>query len=87
MSYFSVMQSVYINGPCILGLPVRDDNRIDFWNGPELLGGHAIACVGWTNDSLILMNSWGKMFGYNGKCYLPFNEFNKHTLECWTFIN
>lgn len=87
MSYFSVMQSVYINGPCILGLPVRDDNRTDFWNGPELLGGHAIACVGWTDDSLILMNSWGKMFGYNGKCYLPFDEFNKHVLECWTFIN
>ena len=86
-SWLAVKQSVYINGPCILGLPVRNEYEADFWNGTEMLGGHAIACVGWTRSSLILMNSWGSSFGFGGKCYLPFDEFSLNVLECWTFIN
>lgn len=86
-SFLAVKQSVYINGPCIIGLPVRNEFANDFWNGSDLLGGHAIACVGWTTDSFILMNSWGSSFGFNGKCYIPFDEFNNNVLECWTFIS
>lgn len=85
-SYLAIMRSVYINGPCIMGMPVRDDGRTDFWNGGDLLGGHAIACVGWDEDGLILMNSWGRGFGYNGRCYLSFDDVSSKILECWTFI-
>lgn len=81
----AIKSSVYMNGPCIMALPVYDSARIDFWNGYEFEGGHAIACVGYNEDGFILMNSWGKGFGYSGRCILPYDEMNK-LLECWTFL-
>lgn len=84
-SYFAIKQSVYVNGPCVMGLPVRDDTREDFWNGGSVLGGHAISCVGWDEDGLILMNSWGGSFGYSGRCILPYDDVSK-MLECWIIL-
>ena len=85
-SQILIKQSVYINGPCILGMPVRDDIREDFWNGSKNLGGHAITCVGWDNEGLILMNSWGSDYGFNGKTILPYDEVHSKILECWAII-
>jgi C1A family cysteine protease len=85
-SHYAIRQSVYINGPCIMGLPVHNLDKDDFWNGDEFYGGHAIACVGWDKEGLILMNSWGNEFGYEGKCTLPYEDCSSTILECWTFI-
>ena len=81
-----IKQSVYINGPCILGLPVKDDSREDFWNGSSDFGGHAITCVGWDDNGLILMNSWGANYGYNGKTVIPYDDICSKVLECWAII-
>lgn len=88
LSFHAIRQNVYINGPCILALKVRDTERENFWKGEYVLGGHAIACVGWNKEGLILMNSWGKGFGKGGRCILPYEEYNKDNVyECWGFIS
>ena len=84
-SYFAIKNSVFINGPCIMALPVYDIERTDFWNGNNFQGGHAITCVGYNEEGLILLNSWGSDFGNNGLCTLPYTECNK-ILECWAII-
>ena len=81
----AIKSSIYMNGPCVIGLPVYDSMRTDFWKGNTLEGGHAIACVGYDKEGLKLLNSWGKNWGYFGMCTLPYNEING-ILECWTLI-
>jgi hypothetical protein len=84
-SYLAIKNSVFMNGPCIMALPVYDIDRVDFWNGYNFQGGHAITCVGYNEEGLILLNSWGSSFGNNGFCVLPYTECNK-ILECWAII-
>jgi C1A family cysteine protease len=84
-SEYAIKMSVFMNGPCIMGLPVYDSSRDDFWNGSSLEGGHAIACVGYDEEGFILMNSWGSGFGFGGRCVLPYGEINK-ILECWAIV-
>lgn len=44
------------------------------------VGGHALAFVGWTKNKLWVKNSWGTRWGKNGYFYIPFDEFDKHTI-------
>ena len=36
-------------------------------------GGHAMCCIGWNKEGWILQNSWGRFFGDDGICYLPYD--------------
>jgi hypothetical protein len=83
-SILAVKYHLLMTGPCVMALPVYSNN-CDFWNGSEYAGGHAIVCVGYTEDSLVLVNSWGRDWGSAGKCYLPFKDFDK-VLECWGIV-
>lgn len=86
-SYWKLPSSLIIkynlltNGPCIMALPVYSDKN-DFWNGHDYQGGHAICCIGYDENGFILLNTWGRNFGDNGKCYLPYSEMNK-IIEAW----
>ena len=40
----------------------------------KVLGGHAVAAVGFNENSFIIRNSWGEQWGENGYFYMP-NEF------------
>ena len=84
-SEFAMQRSLLVNGPFILALPVYDSNRPDFWNGNNFEGGHAVACVGYDKDGLIIRNSWGNMWGDNGYCKLPYTELHK-MYEAWAII-
>ena len=84
-SIMAIKYSLLINGPCILALPVYSD-RVDFWNGDDYQGGHAICCVGYNKDNLILLNTWGKNFGDRGKCYLPIEDIN-NIIEAWGIVS
>lgn len=39
--------------------------------GEQLMGGHAVMIVGYTEDHWIMRNSWGESWGDKGYCYLP----------------
>lgn len=84
-SIMAIKYSLLINGPCILALPVYSD-RVDFWNGDDYQGGHAICCVGYNEDNLILLNTWGKNFGDRGKCYLPIEDII-NIIEAWGIVS
>ena len=61
--------------------------------GEPLLGGHAVFCCGYCDDSyyygggyLIIKNSWGKAWGpLGGYFYMPYNAFSSVT-DMWTAI-
>lgn len=84
-SAFAMQRSLLVNGPFILALPVYDSNRCDFWNGSNFEGGHAVACVGYDEEGLIIRNSWGTQWGLNGYCTLPYSQLNK-IYEAWALI-
>ena len=47
----------------------------------SIKGYHAMYIVGWRKNDWITPNSWGKTWGDNGKCYLPFGY--KGITEVW----
>ncbi len=81
----SLKSAIILNGPCVGGLPVYNDQISDFWDGTTFLGGHAISIVGWTKEGFIIRNSWGENFGNKGYVILPYSEFDKFR-EIWTLI-
>jgi len=57
-------------------------------NKEQLLGGHAIVCVGYddTKKHWIMRNSWGSSWGVNGYFYLPYAYLldSNLTSDLWT---
>ena len=84
-SIFAMQRSLLINGPFVLALPVYDSSRSDFWNGSNFEGGHAVACVGYDEQGLIIRNSWGSLWGSGGYCTLPYSQLGK-IYEAWALI-
>jgi C1A family cysteine protease len=63
----SVYNSFYrANSNGNVPMPVQSDN---------LLGGHALLCVGYNDDKkvFIVRNSWGESWGDKGYCYIPYD--------------
>lgn len=85
ISYIYMQKSLLLNGPFIIALPVYNSNRLDFWNGSTLEGGHALTCIGYNESGLILRNSWGYDWGDNGNTILPYNSCGK-IIEAWAII-
>ena len=85
VSPYFMQRSLFVNGPFVLALYVKDSSRPDFWNGNRTEGGHAVACVGYTSDGLKIRNSWGSNWGDNGYTFLPYSEIGK-VLEAWAII-
>ena len=81
-SVWHIKNNIIANGPCILALPVKDIESTLFWKGTGDFGGHAICCVGYNKEGLILQNSWGYSFGNYGKCVLPYEDIN-YVIEAW----
>ena len=88
-SEICLKQAIILNGPCIGGLPVYDDNAWEFWKNKydgSFKGGHAISIVGYNKEGFIIRNSWGKGYGDNGYYILPYEDFNNF-YEIWTIID
>ena len=79
--------SILANGPCFGALPVYNASN-EFWKRQgrqNLLGYHAIAIVGYTENGLIIRNSWGRSFGENGYTLLRGEDFGKLG-EAWSIV-
>jgi len=82
--------AIVMNGPCIGALRVYNDEKTDFWKrdyeGQEMLGGHAVAIIGYDMNGFILRNSWGTSYGKSGYSTISFDDANKF-LEIWTIYD
>ena len=76
-------------GVCVMGLPVYDHSPT-FWrsNKRPLIGGHGVAVVGYddSRSSFVLRNSWGRDWGDNGYCYLPYSDWGM-IWEAWSSVD
>lgn len=72
--------ALYHNGPVPIGIMLYDGyylnkNNVLCYNKNDNVFGHAVLVVGWTKDYWIIQNSWGKMWGDEGKFYIPKTNF------------
>src|SRR5262249_28592866 len=56
----------------------------------ECLGGHAMLCVGYSDQDqvFIIRNSWGTEWGDKGYCYMPYDYFLNpdYNGDCWAIL-
>lgn len=82
-------KSLYKNGPCYATFPVYS-NEPSFWlsspGNSKLLGGHAVAIVGYNKHGFIIRNSWGYDWGDYGHSTYYYNDWGSH-MEIWTTID
>lgn len=65
----------------------RDTGRIPVRSSSDsLIGGHAMAVVGYTADSFICKNSWGTGWGDGGYVYWPFAMLDQ-VFSVWSFVD
>lgn len=50
----------------------------------QIMGYHEMTIVGWKEDCWVVLNSWGKQYGDNGFCYVPFNY---PMVETWATVD
>lgn len=78
-------------GPLVAALPVYNFGAA-FWRpespGQPLVGGHAVAVVGYsdTRQAFKLRNSWGKGWNKNGHTNFPYSDWGLHW-ELWTAVD
>ena len=70
--------AVYTTGPVLYCVPVHsnfypDDNGVIPLPSGTLRGYHAMAVVGWRHGLWLVQNSWGKGWGVNGRCWVPWD--------------
>lgn len=85
----SLKLSLFKNGPCLISFPIYNYS-MEMWKSTikdtEIIGGHAMTVVGYTNDSFIIRNSWGSSWGDNGYCYYKLNDWGVHW-EIWSIVD
>lgn len=81
----SLKDSIIINGPALIALPVYSYDA-EFWNGFKYQGGHAVAAVGFNDLGFLIKNSWGYNWNDGGYTILSYNEFDK-IIEAWCVIS
>jgi len=71
-------------GPCLITFPVFN-HTASMWKQhkeEEILGGHALAVIGYNSSGFILRNSWGKYWENKGHCLYPYSDWGYHE-EIW----
>jgi len=76
-------------GPVLLALPVFHTES-EFWkpkgNSQTLLSGHAVVCVGYNSNGLILRNSWGSTWNNDGHTVISYHDYLVSVWESWSFV-
>jgi C1A family cysteine protease len=86
----ALKEAIYLHGVGYLALPVYTTLSDYFWRNPAdhnmIMGGHAIAAIGWTEEGIILRNSWGSSWGDRGEIILPYDDW-EIVVEAWVAID
>lgn len=69
---------------CLYYPDLENKIRYDETSKGSLIGYHEMTIVGWTETHWIVLNSWGKYYGDNGICYIPFDY---PIVEAWAIID
>jgi C1A family cysteine protease len=77
---FDVYKSFISDKVAVTGMvPMPNESRED------IVGGHAMVCVGYTKANWILRNSWGEGWGKKGYCFVPKAFMPKYAQDNWMF--
>jgi len=95
----SMKQAIWKHGAAYIALPVYNDNtnfalpvysdNTNFWiehEGDKLMGGHAMAIIGWNTKGFILRNSWGREWGSDGYTIMPYKDWEV-AWEAWFIVD
>lgn len=84
-----VKKTLFLNGPCYVSFNIYNKGT-SFWkpkqNGDKIIGGHAVAIVGYDKNGFILRNSWGIFWGRGGYTNFPYSDFGMQG-EIWSSID
>lgn len=84
-SVITAKQAIISNGPLAIGMMVYNNGSDKYWEKiGTCMGGHCTMLVGYDKDNFIMRNSWGISYGNRGYIKLPFKDFEKYVMECWT---
>jgi hypothetical protein len=80
----TLKMALNVVGPCLITFPVFNHTAF-MWKQhkeEEILGGHALAVIGYNSTGFILRNSWGKYWEKKGHCIYPYSDWGYHE-EIW----
>ena len=61
--------------PFLLGVPVYDSTTTEFWKPSGIMEGfHAVVAVGFNDEGLRILNSWGTSYGEGGFANFPWKD-------------
>ena len=52
----------------------------------KVVGGHAFALVGYTEDGFVVQNSWGPDWGYHGFAILSYEDWIRNGTDAWVAV-
>lgn len=94
MNLDAMRQCLAIKQPFVFGIPIYGDKEpspANNWTfasgGKQLLGYHALCCVGYDDRTKLFLvkNSWGSQWGMAGYCYVAYDMMQKEAMDAWTF--
>lgn len=82
---YSMKYAILFNSPILIGLPVKDSTRDEFWRGFKEEGGHALVATGYDDErqEFEIRNSWGYGYGQNGYWNISYDDMKENLLESW----
>lgn len=61
--------------PFLIGVPVYDSTTTEFWKPSGTMEGyHAVVAVGFDDEGLRILNSWGASYGEGGFANFPWKD-------------
>lgn len=97
LTKMSIMDALYNGHPVVFGLTLFESFMSDkvaktgvvpypkCWE--EEVGGHCMAAFDYDEENVIVLNSWGKEWGQNGVCEIPWKYIlnSKYAQDFWVF--
>lgn len=74
-SKFLMQDYLVAYAPFLLGVPVYDSTTTEFWKPSGTMEGyHAVVAVGFDDEGLRILNSWGTSYGEGGFANFPWKD-------------
>lgn len=82
-------KALFLYGPLIIAVPTYH-NRPEIWKpkneNDQMVGGHAMAIVGYDQKGFIIRNSWGRTWNFDGYVTFPYSDWGLQW-EIWSSID